>query len=770
MVGKPKPHDSALGHVKGAASYTDDQRLPSGMLSLWPVLSPYAHAHLLSLDFEEALALPGVITVLTHKDVIGENDSGAVVHDEVLLPVDQVFYCGQPVAWVVAESEDAARLGAAAVKADYEELSAVLTIKAAIQQSSFHGESQRMSKGDVTAALSEAEHGLAGEVEVGGQDHFYLETQATWVIPDGEGNYQVTSSTQHPSETQIVVARVLGIPSSRVVVTSLRMGGGFGGKETQANPYAAVAALAAYKTGKPVRVRLKRDLDMVLTGKRHPFLGVYKVGFDAEGRLAGLELDLYSDGGWSTDLSHAVLQRAMFHSDNAYCVPHMSVRGQVCKTNKTSQTAFRGFGGPQGMVVVESILARVAAHLKLPPELVRERNFYQDGDVTHYGQTLSDVRVKRIWQTLRTSAELDKRKLELATFNASSPHLKRGLAITPVKFGISFTTTFLNQAGAFVLIYADGSVQLNHGGTEMGQGLHVKMLQIAAQTLGVPLSRIRMMPTATDKVPNTSATAASSGADLNGQAVRDACETLKSRLSEVAASMLKAGAESVIFEEDAVFSEGDPNTRLSFAEVVGQAYLSQVSLSATGFYRTPNIYFNKQKGQGKPFHYYAYGASVSEVEIDSFTGTYNLRRVDILHDVGDSLNPLIDRGQIEGGFVQGMGWLTTEELVWDESGRLRTHAPSTYKIPTVSEVPETFNVSLLEQAKQDSVIHGSKAVGEPPFMLAISVREALRDAASAFGSAGAYAELPAPATPEAVLMTVESLRAEQLEPELVPGD
>lgn len=755
-VGQSKPHDSARGHVTGRAVYTDDQRQPVGMLSCWPVLSPYAHAKITGLDVTPALDVAGVVTVLTADDVSGENNTGPVIHDETLFPTHELLYWGQPVVWVVAETEDAARLGAGQVILECEALPAILTIKDAIKQQSFHGETMQMRKGDAASALIKAAHTLEGEVMIGGQDHFYLETHASWVIPDGEGHYQVYSSTQHPTETQIIVARVLGIVASQVVVTCLRMGGGFGGKETQANPFAAVAALAAHKTGRPVRVRLKRDQDMIISGKRHPFLGRYQVGFDKSGKLLALELDLFSDGGYSTDLSQAVMQRAMFHSDNTYFIPHMNVRGRVCKTHKTSQTAFRGFGGPQGMVVIEDIIDRVARHLGLAPEVVRERNFYQNGDETHYGQQLLDVRTPHIWQALLRSSDFAARKAEIHSFNQESRYQKRGLAITPVKFGISFTTTFLNQAGALVLIYSDGSIQLNHGGTEMGQGLMIKMLQVAARTLGVRMERFRMMPTATDKVPNTSATAASSGTDLNGQAVKNACEALKGRLAVVAAKLLNLNApEDLSFEDDWVFNHHHPRERIGFGDVVGRAYLEQVSLSATGYYRTPNIYFDKLKGTGKPFYYYAYGCAVSEVEVDGLTGQWKLRRAHILHDVGESLNPLIDRGQIEGGFIQGMGWLTTEELAWDEIGRLRTTAPSTYKIPTISEVPEVFEVQLLERAPQDGVIYGSKAVGEPPFMLAISVREALKDAVAAFSDVTEVA-LAAPTTPEAILNAIET--------------
>ncbi len=653
---------------------------------------------------------------------------------------------------------------------EYEPLPARLTIDAAIAENAFHGDPMTMQQGDVDAGLAGSEVVLEGDVRMGGQDHFYLETHVSWALIDTEGNYHIYSSTQHPTETQTVVADVLDIPANRVVVTCLRMGGGFGGKETQANPFAAVAALAARKTKRPVRVRLKRHWDMQLSGKRHGFLGRYRVGFDRTGKLHALDLQLYSDGGWSSDLSLPVLQRAMFHSDNAYHISHMKVVGRVCNTHKTSSTAFRGFGGPQGMVVIEDILSRVAQHLGKDAAEVRALNFYQDGNKTHYGQTITETRLPRLWQEVMARANYDTRRAAIHAYNAQHAYQKRGLAITPVKFGISFTNTPLNQAGAFVLIYTDGSIQVNHGGTEMGQGLHTKMLEVARRALGVSSERFRVMPTSTDKVPNTSATAASSGSDLNGQAVKQACEVLKGRLTDVAAKMLGTDASQVACQNDYFADAGNPKSAwVSFDEVVKQAYLEQVSLSATGYYRTPNIYFNKLKGKGKPFHYYAYGAAVSEVEVDGFTGTFKLRQVDIVHDVGESLNEHVDRGQIEGGFVQGMGWLTMEELVWADDGRLLTFAPSTYKIPTVGEVPEAFFVSLLERAPQEGVIYGSKAVGEPPFMLGISVREAIRDAVAAFADeTPAYVPLSSPATPEATLMAIEHLKTEAAA--LVPGD
>ena len=772
-VGKANHHESASAHVSGSAVYTDDLRQLTGLLTCYPVTSPHARARILSIDTSKATQVPGVVTVLMAEDVPGENDSSGHANDEVLFPTEEVSYWGQAVVWVVAENEDAARLGAAAVLVEYEGLEPILSIEAALEQDSFNGQGQVIRRGDPQLALSQAEQVLDGELFIGGQDHFYLETQATWALPDTEGNLQLYCSTQHPSETQAVVAKVLGVPRNRVVVTCLRMGGGFGGKESQANPWAAVAALAAHKTGSPVRVRLNRAQDMTLTGKRHPFLGRYRVGFDDSGKLQGLEVALYSDGGWCSDLSQPVMGRALFHVDNAYYVPHLEVTGRVVKTNKTSQTAFRGFGGPQGMVIIEEVIDRVARHLGLSPEEARERNFYHgtgETNTTHYAQLITDNRLQRVWDEVKGNAAFTERQAKVRSFNEHQPHKKRGLALTPVKFGISFTNTPLNQAGALVLIYQDGSVQLNHGGTEMGQGLHTKMLQVAATTLGVGLEHFRMMPTATDKVPNTSATAASSGSDLNGQAVKNACDTLRNRLATVAARLMDLNApEDLVFEDNWIFPPGEPQRRVAFTEVVKEAYLAQVPLSATGYYRTPNLHFDPVKGKGKPFHYYAFGAALSEVELDGFTGTFKLRRVDIVHDVGDSLNPLVDRGQIEGGFVQGLGWLTMEELVWDDVGRLRTFAPSTYKIPTVSEVPDAFNLHLLERAPQAGVIYGSKAVGEPPFMLAISVREAIRAAVGAFGEVR-HVPLASPATPEATLIAIEAVKAATRDEALVPGD
>ena len=755
-AGRPVPHESAQGHVTGRALYADDLagRFPN-LLHAWPVLAPHAHARVTALDTAPALETPGVVSVLTGADVPGENDSGPVRHDEPIFPTEVMFH-SQPVAWVLGDTLDAARAGAARVQAAYEPLPAILTIEQAIEAGTFLTEPLRLARGDM-AALAASPLRVEGELAIGGQEHFYLETQSAIAWLDESGGIAVQSSTQHPSETQAIVARVLGVPRHAVTAECLRMGGAFGGKEVQANAWAAVAALGVWKTRRPVRVRLTRALDMVLTGKRHPFLARYRAGLSGDGRLQALTLALFSDGGWSLDLSEAIMWRALFHCDNAYRLPAVDAVGRVCRTHKTSQTAFRGFGGPQGMLVIEEILARAAAELSLPAHVVRERNFYRDGDTTHYGQPVEQAgRISDIWTRLKDTSRFDDRREAVAEFNTRSTHVKRGLAMTPVKFGISFTAAFFNQAGALVLIYRDGSVQVNHGGTEMGQGLFTKIQQIAADSLGVTLDRVRLMPTRTDKVPNTSPTAASAGTDLNGAAVLDACAQLLERLRPVAAGLLACDASEVRFEDDAASGGG---RRVPFAAVCEAAYMQRTPLFAQGYYRTPGIHFDAAAGAGKPFHYFAYGAAVSEVEVDGFTGDHRLLRTDILQDVGDSISPVVDRGQIEGGFIQGMGWLTIEELLWDDQGRVATSGASTYKLPSWSELPEVFEVNTLQRAAQSDVVFGSKAVGEPPLMLAISVREAIREAVGAFGHGPAAVTFASPATPERVFFAVAQARA-----------
>ena len=754
-VGRPVPHESANGHVSGGALYTDDllARFPHA-LHAWPVTSPHAHARVVAIDAAPALAEPGVVTTLVAADVPGQGDTGPSRHDEPLFPAEVMFH-RQPVAWVLGETLESARLGADRVRVEYEPLPAMLTIPDAIAAESFLTGPLRLARGDMAALASSAVR-VRGELNLGGQEHFYLETNAAIAWLDETGGVAAHSSTQHPSETQEVIGRVLGLKRHQVTVECLRMGGAFGGKETQANTWAAIAALGAWKTRRPVRVRLSRELDMALTGKRHPYLVRYDAGFSSSGMIDAVRFEFFSDGGWSLDLSEPIMWRSLFHCDNAYRLPAVEAVGRVCLTHKTSQTAFRGFGGPQAMVAIEDVLSQAAQRLAMPLDVIRERNLYREGDTTHYGQAVRDAgRLGTIWQRLKETSRFETRRADIVSANARRDDVKRGIAMTPVKFGISFTAKFFNQAGALVLVYRDGTVQVNHGGTEMGQGLFTKIHQIAVSSLGVTPEQVRVMSTRTDKVPNTSATAASAGTDLNGAAVVDACAELKRRLTPVAAELLGCDEKDVQFDGGNVSGGG---RALPFAEVTSAAYMQRVSLFAQGHYRTPDIHFDRATGLGQPFHYFAFGAAVSEVEVDRFTGAYRLVRVDILEDVGDSISPIIDRGQIEGGFIQGAGWLTIEELLWDDRGRVATGGASTYKLPSWSEMPETFEVNFLERATQPSVVYGSKAVGEPPLMLAISVREAIREAVAAFGS-GAVVTFDSPATPERVFFAVDRARA-----------
>ncbi len=764
------PHESARGHVTGEALYTDDLigRFPH-LLHAWPVIAPHAHARVHGLDVANAISRPGVVTVLTEDDVPGEGDTGAARHDEPLFPREVMFH-SQPVAWVLGETLDAARAAAALVSVSYEALPAILTIADAIAAEQLSDRARFASRAAIPRSSTRARSDSRASWRSAGR------SISTWRrsrrLPGSmrRGGVAVESSTQHPAETQEIVARVLGVAKHQVSVQCIRMGGAFGGKEVQANAYAAVAALGARKTGRPVRVRLPRHLDMVLTGKRHPYLARYDAGFSPDGRIEALRLQLYSDGGWSLDLSEPIMWRSLFHCDNAYYLPAVDAVGWVCRTHKTSQTAFRGFGGPQAMVVIEDVLSQAAAATR------RARPMRSASAIS-----IAMVRPRitdRSWKMPRalrasgtsfaTPATSTRRRDEIARFNAAHPHTKRGLAMTPAKFGISFTATFYNQGGALVLVYRDGSVQVNHGGTEMGQGLFTKVQRIAADTLGLPLASVRMMPTRTDKVPNTSATAASAGTDLNGAAVLNACRQVKDRLVVVAAGLLRCEPEAVRIEAGIVRG-GDAGRSIPFAELCETAYKQRVPLFAHGFYRTPDIHFDPATGRGRPFYYFAYGAAVSEVEVDGFTGDYRLLRTDIVQDVGDSVAPIIDRGQVEGGFMQGVGWLTIEELLWDSQGRVATAGASTYKLPSWSEVPDTFNVTFLPRATQPGVVFGSKAVGEPPLMLAISVREALRAAVQAFvppGSGGQVDPITfdSPATPERIFFAVQRARRQNARP------
>lgn len=755
-VHKPIKHDSATRHVAGTARYIDDLPEPEGQLHAALVLSDRAHAKILNIDLSAALALPGVTAAITVQDVPGEPDIAPVFPGEPVLAKDMVEFHGQPVAAIAATDLVTARRAAKLVRVTYEDLPAILSIEEALDKQSLLMPPLGLKRGDAAGAIARAPHKLSGELRLGGQDHFYLEGQVSIAEPREDGDIMLRCSTQHPSEVQKLVARVLGRPLHAVTVECRRMGGGFGGKETQAAQFACIAALLTHKTGRPVKLRLDRDEDMIATGKRHDFLVRYDVGFDDHGRILGYDLMLAARGGWAADLTGAIVDRAVFHADSSYYLPDVTITGYGCKTNTVSNTAFRGFGGPQGMAATEYVVDEIARHLGRDPLEVRLTNLYgrDDRNVTPYFQTIRDNILPDLFDEILASSDYRKRRQEIDAFNAQSPHVKKGLAITPVKFGISFTTTFLNQAGALVLIYEDGSVQLNHGGTEMGQGLYVKVAQVVAEALGVSLDKIRITATRTDKVPNTSATAASSGADLNGKAAENAALELRGRLAQVAAPLLGVPTEQIVFGNDMVSGGGKS---LAFAEVAHKAWLARVSLAASGFYATPDIHFDRASGRGNPFYYFAYGVAATEAVVDCFTGEYRFTRADLLHDCGASLNPAIDLGQVEGGYVQGLGWLTMEELWWDDRGRLRTHAPSTYKIPTARDLPADFRVQLVHgRANPAQTVYRSKAVGEPPFMLAISGWLALKDAVAAAGTQ--QVRLDAPATPERVLLAIEAGR------------
>jgi xanthine dehydrogenase large subunit len=756
-VGTSQVHDSALLHVSGRAEYCDDISLPANTLHAAFGVSPIAHGRILELDLGAVLGSPGVVAVAVPADVPGENNYGSAVHDDPIFAQDLVQYVGQPLFAVAADSMRAARIAAQRAKLAASALPALLDIRAALAAESYVLPSQSMRRGDAKAALTHAPRRLQGTVSMGGQDHFYLEGHIAIALPQEDGGMLVHSSTQHPTEVQAIVAHALGLSVNRVIVLCRRMGGGFGGKESQAALIAAAAAVLAHKTKRPVKLRLDRDADMVITGKRHDFLADYDVGFDDAGRMLALSVMLASRCGYSADLSGPVNDRAMFHIDNAYYLEHLEIVSHRCKTHTVSNTAFRGFGGPQGMLVIEGVLDDIARTLKQDSLDVRRANLYgiAERNVTHYGQVVEHNVLPEMLDRLEASSDYRRRREAVSRWNAAQPVIKRGLALTPVKFGIAFTSTLYNQAGALIQVYTDGTVLLNHGGTEMGQGLHVKVAQVVSAELGLPLSAIRITATDTSKVPNTSATAASSGADLNAKAAQAAAITIRGRLAAVASSTLGVAAEEIRFV-DGFLQAGEK--RLTFASAAKSAHEARVSLSTTGYYRTPKIHWNKDTKLGRPFFYFAFGAAVAEVAVDTLTGETELLQVDILHDVGASLNPAIDLGQIEGGFLQGVGWLTSEELYWNEAGELRTHAPSTYKIPTVRDWPAAARVELLPAAPNaEESIYRSKAVGEPPLMLAMCVFHAIRDACAACGAPGSVPHLPAPATPEAVLRAIDLL-------------
>ena len=761
-AGSSRIHDSAPKHVAGEALYIDDIAAPEGLLHAYLGTSAIAHGRLLSLDLAAVSTAPGVVAVLTAADVPGSNDiSSTHLHDEPVFATDAILFHGQPLFAVVAETREQARQAAALAKADYAEEAPLIEIAAARQAGGkLVTEPLKLERGDVATALAASPRRLKGAMAIGGQEHFYLESQIALAIPGEDEDMAVLVSTQHPSEVQHMVAAVLGVGSHAVTVEVRRMGGGFGGKETQANLFACVAALSARKLKRPVKLRPDRDDDMAITGKRHDFICDYEIGFDDEGRIHALDAVYAARCGWNADLSGPVTDRALFHMDNCYFYPAVRARSEPLFTNTCSNTAFRGFGGPQGMVGAERFIEEVAYATGLDPLEVRKRNLYGGAgrDVTPYHQTVEDNIAAEVIAELERRCDYQARKAAIREANATSPIVKRGIALTPVKFGISFTATWFNQAGALVHVYTDGTVALNHGGTEMGQGLYIKVAQVVAHAFGIGLDQVKITATTTGKVPNTSATAASSGSDLNGMAALDACETIKKRLAEFAAKHWRERPEDIAFLPGRVKIGA---REIGFKELIAAAYMARIQLSATGFYATPKIHWDRKAGRGHPFYYFAYGAAAAEVAIDTLTGEYKVERVDILHDCGQSLNPAIDKGQIEGGFVQGMGWLTTEELVWDRKGRLWTHAPSTYKIPVASDRPRIFNVHLLDNApNREPTIHRSKAVGEPPLMLAISVLHALSDAVASVGGYRICPRLDAPATPERVLDAVERIRAE----------
>lgn len=758
-VGKSVKHESAEKQVSGEALYIDDRAEFPNQLHVYALMSPHAHANITKLDVSPCYKVPGVRTVITANDVPGELDIGPILPGDPMLADGKVVYVGQPVIAVAADSLDNARKGAQAAIIEYELLPAALDVEQALAQKLFVTDSHTQKRGDSVAAIASAKHVLEGSLHIGGQEHFYLETQVSSVMPTEDGGVIVYCSTQNPTEVQKLVASVLGVPMHKVLIDMRRMGGGFGGKETQAAGPACIAAVIANQTGQPVKFRLPRREDMMMTGKRHPFFNQYKVGFDDHGVIQGIEIVVAGNAGHSPDLSRSIVDRAMFHSDNAYFLGNATVTGHCVKTNTASNTAYRGFGGPQGMMTIEHVMDTIACHLGKDPLDIRKANYYagEGRDETHYYQKVEDNFIHEMTAELEMSCDYQARRKAIAEFNANSPILKKGISLTPVKFGISFTATFLNQAGALVTVYTDGSISLNHGGTEMGQGLNTKVAQIVAETFSVDINAIQITATNTEKVPNTSPTAASSGTDLNGKAAQNAALTIKERMVNFASSHFDVAPEEVVFS-NGIVTMGDKQT-MTFADFTELCWLNQISLAASGFYRTPKIFYDHDKARGRPFYYFAYGVSCSEVIVDTLTGEYRVLRTDILHDVGASLNPAIDVGQVEGGFIQGMGWLTTEELVWNDKGQLMTAGPASYKIPAVADTPEIFNTKLVENRAnpEDTVFH-SKAVGEPPFMLAISVWSALRDAIASVAEDGEIPHLPAPATPEQVYNAIKRAR------------
>jgi len=754
-VGKSLPHDSAMRHVQGTALYIDDLPEPEGTLHIAIGGSPVGRGKIIALDLDAVKSAPGVVVVITAADIPGKNDVSPAMGDDPMFADGHVEFVGQALFAVVAETRDAARRAVRLVKSQFEEELPSVTVEDALERNETVLPDYSFGRGDPAGKLSDAPVKLAGQFRIGGQEHFYLEGQVAFAMPGEGGEMHVHSSTQHPTEVQHVVARVLGIADAYVTSEVRRMGGGFGGKESQASQWAAIAALAAHITRKPCKIRLDRDDDMMLTGKRHDFRVDWQLGADSDGVIQAADIVLLARCGYSADLSQGVVDRSMFHADNSYFLPDVKVSSRRLKTNTVSNTAFRGFGGPQGMLAMERMIDALASATGRDPLDIRKANFYRpDCEHTPFGMQVEDHDVLHaLVSQLEHSSDYRTRRAKIESFNRESPLIRRGIALTPVKFGISFTLTQMNQGAALVHVYSDGSVHLNHGGTEMGQGLFLKVAQIVAEEFGISMDRIRVMPTSTGKVPNTSPTAASAGTDLNGMAVMLAAQAIKARMAAFAAEVHGVDPTTIIFRDDLVVIG---KATIGFSDLAKACHAGRIHLSEASHYKTPKVVWDRPSAVGRPFYYFAYGAACSEVLIDTLTGEMKLERVDILHDVGQSLNPAIDIGQIEGGFVQGLGWLTTEELVYDGKGRLRTHAPSTYKIPVASDIPADFRVALFDGANREDTVYRSKAVGEPPVMLAISVYSAILNAIQSL-QPGTPVPLDAPATPEEILKAVQAL-------------
>lgn len=753
---KNTPHESAKRHVSGTARYVDDIPTPKNLAHAAIGLSQVASGKIDKVDISKVLASEGVIDVILAEDVPGHIDIGPVFEGDPVLAHNEIKFHGQAVFAVLAQTVEQARKAALLAEISISPCDPILTIEEAEQKSSYVRPSHSMARGDVKQALNNAQYCASGSLSVGGQEHLYLEGQVSMAIPEEVDRILIFTSSQHPSEVQKLVAEVLDVKLNKVVVDMRRMGGGFGGKETQAAQWSCIAALLAVRNSCAVKIRLPRKQDMMVTGKRHPFENTFDIGFSEQGKISAAKIVVNGNCGHSPDLSDAIVDRAMFHADNAYYYPDCKIDGHRMKTNQVSHTAFRGFGGPQGLIMAEAIMDKIARKVGLDPLLIRKLNLYSDsiGNTTPYHMEVQDNVLHELIPKLEESSNYWQRRQEIIQFNKDNPIIKKGLALTPVKFGISFTAKHLNQAGALVHVYTDGSIQANHGGTEMGQGLHTKISQIVANEFGVSTNDVDITSTRTDKVPNTSPTAASSGTDLNGKAVQNACSQIKGRLAKFYADKVGGKAEDVVFSNNQLSLN---KQSISWFDAVQQAYFDRISLSSTGFYKTPKIFYDRATGKGRPFFYFAYGASVSEVSIDTLTGEYKVNRVDILHDVGTSINPAIDKGQIEGGFIQGMGWLTTEDLKWDDEGKLASNNLATYKIPAIGDTPEIFNVDLFEQPNPENSIYHSKAVGEPPLMLAVSVWCAIKDAISSLRDYKVDPELSTPASPERVLNCVNSL-------------